>query len=168
MRPEMRRAAGLAVAVIALGFSSSCCCKPRLIGDVVSGEPKGSALVKVQVTLTQAEKECNVQIDPPRVIVFPGSAIRWRVKNGCRALSPNSIEFTQPRPVPGHEADAASRPEPWSYRLCTPRIEPLYAGDDERNVLLCEVPDTAREGVYKYGLQGGVRLDPEIEVRPGG
>jgi hypothetical protein len=172
VRPEMRRAAGVAVAVTALAFSSSCWCKwwckPTLTGDIVSGKPKGSALVKVLITLTEEAGVCTPDVTPPRVIVFPGSAIRWRVNNGCRALRPNSIGFTQPTPVPGKKVDAASEPKAWNYNLCTSRIDPLYDGEDKRNVLFCEVPDNVHPGVYKYGLEGGVRLDPEIEVRPGG
>lgn len=173
MRLEMNRVAGLAVAVTALVFSSSCCCKPNLRGDIFSGAPKGSALVKVEVTLVKAEAGCSVRVNPERVIVFPGSAIRWRVKNGSKEaqgcqLNPNYIGFTQPRPRPAGRATIPS-PEAWNYRLCAQaRIDPVYDGDDDRNVLFCEVPDTTRPGLYKYGLEGGVRLDPEIEVRPGG
>jgi hypothetical protein len=170
MRLEMRGVAGLAVAVPLLVVSVSCCklCLPHTIGDEVSGEPNGSALVKVLVTLKDdADKNCTAQVDPPRVIVFRGSAIRWRVVNNCSRPASSFLQFTRPTPPRAKDGDPEA-PRPWDYRFCTGQIANLYAEKDERNVLFCEVPETVVPGLYKYGLDGAAKKDPEIEVRKGG
>ena len=77
MRLEMRRLAGPAAVAALLVVSASGCTPHAPIGDVVSGAPKGSALVKVLVTLTDdSGGNCTAQVEPARVIVFRGSAIR--------------------------------------------------------------------------------------------
>ncbi len=67
--------------------SVSCCwlCKPLVHGDIVSDVSKGRGLVKVHVTLgDDAAKKCTVQnVEPYKVVVFRGSAIRWKVVNNC-------------------------------------------------------------------------------------
>lgn len=170
MRLEMRTLAGLAVIVPSLFVSASCCklCLPHTIGDEVSGEPNGSALVKVLVTLTDdSARKCTAQVDPPRVIVFQGSAIRWRVVNNCTRPAAPFLQFTKPTPHASKDRDPIA-PRPWDYRFCTGQIATLYAEKDERNVLFCEVPETVVPGVYKYGLDGAAQKDPDIEVRKGG
>lgn len=173
MRLERPSLAGLAVAVPLAIVSVSCCwlCTPRApIGDVVSGAPKGSAAVKVEVTLADASPGCKGDVSPHRVIVFPGSVIRWRVVNNCRNAPVKYVEFTPPTPIAGRKgaSEAPSVPEGWGYAFCTPRIDVLRPGDDPSNVLHCEVPDRVAIGTYKYGLKGAVNIDPEIEVRKGG
>jgi hypothetical protein len=165
----MRMVAGLAVAVPLLVVSVSCCtlCTPHApIGDSVSGAPKGSALVKVLVTLTDVNGTCTADVAPPRVVVFRGSAIRWLVDNKCKKPAANYLQFTQPTPVQSKK-EGEYKPQPWSYRFCTGRTATLDA-EKERNVLFCEVPETVVPAVYKYGLDGAAKKDPEIEVRRGG
>ena len=167
MRLEMRRVAGLAVVVPLLVVSVSCCTPRAPMGDVVSGAPKGSALVKVLVTLADdSGGNCAAQVEPPRVIVFPGSAIRWLVDNKCTKPPASYLQFTQPTPHPSNDRPPVE-PRPWDYRFCTGRIATLGA-DKERNVLFCEVPETVVPGLYKYGLEGAAKKDPDIEVRRGG
>lgn len=168
MRLEMRSLAGVGV-VVSLSFASvSCCwlCKPQApVGDVVSGAPKGSALVKVLVTLTDVDGACTARVDPPRVIVFRGSAIRWLVDNRCTKPPADFLQFT--RPTPGQQQDGhPTPPKEWNYRFCSGRTATLSTGK-ERNALLCEVPEDVVPGVYKYGLEGAAKLDPDIEVRKG-
>jgi hypothetical protein len=171
MRLERKSLAGLALAVPVWLSSSSCCtlCTPRApTGDVVSGEPKGSAAVKVEVTLTDAEKGCSGVVRPPKVIVLHGSVIRWRVRNDCTKAPVSYLEFTRPTPVASEKgARPAPGADPWAYAFCTPRID-LKRGADSGNVLHCEVPDQVPPGTYKYGLKGAVDVDPQIEVRKGG
>jgi hypothetical protein len=168
VRLEMRRVAGLAVAVPLLLGSYSCCshCVPHtLAGDVVSGAPKGSPLVKVLVTLADVDGKCKANVDPERVVVFRGSAIRWLVDNKCKSPAVSYLQFTRPTPKASRE-DGEPKPQPWDYRFCTGRIASLGA-EKERNVLFCEVPETVVPGVYKYGLEGAAQKDPDIEVRRG-
>ena len=90
MRLRMRNLVSLAVAVAPLLTSVSCCwlCKPLVHGDVVPGASKGSALVKVLVTLNDEAGKCvinpkeDIGVNPKRVRVFRGSVIRWRVSFG--------------------------------------------------------------------------------------
>jgi len=145
---------------------------PNLKTDTFSGKPKGSALVKVVVTLTDdAKKNCvidprvDVGVNPYRVLVFPGSAIRWRVVNKCTAPKEKVLKFTQPQPK-NNVGDYVAKP--WDYRFCTARTAPLASDNDETNVLFCEVPENVEPGIYKYNLDGAAKLDPEIEVRKGG
>jgi hypothetical protein len=181
VRHEMRSLAGLVLAVPALLLSAACCCKrpPFLIGDTISGGPDGSAFVKVAVTLGKDDNNACAVLDvhPERVYVFPGSAIRWKVNNACDATA-RLLKFTQPKPAPGRKsatadatrvaAEAVPVPEAWSFANCEPQIT-LRPKRDPGNVLLCEVPEDARPGLYKYGLAGDiVPYDPGIEVRPGG
>ena len=164
MRLEMRCIAGLAVAVPLLLVSFSCCTPLKLIGDSVSGAPKGSPLVKVLVTLT-GSGNCEATVDPPRVIVFRGSAIRWLVDNKCKAPAKNYLQFTTPTPRSSRK-DGEPKPQPWDYRFCAGRIANLDA-EKEHNVLFCEVPETVVPGVYEYRLEGAAQKDPDIEVRRG-
>ena len=118
MRLDMRSLAG-AGAVVLLSFASvSCCslCTPQApVGDVVSGAPKGSALVKVLVTLTDVGGTCTARVDPPRVTVFRGSAIRWMVDNRCTKPPADFLQFTRPTPRPAeggasHPAEGVELP----------------------------------------------------------
>jgi hypothetical protein len=165
----MRTLMSLAVAVApVLTLVSGCYMRkpPNLKTDTFSGEPKGSALVKVLVTLNDdKEKKCVATVNPDHVIVFPGSAIRWRVMNNCTNPPAKHLAFTQPK-VRSKLGDYD--PKPWNYRFCTATIATLSGGNDEKNVLLCEVPDDVVPGHYKYGLDGAAQVDPEIEVRKGG
>ena len=178
MRLRMRTLMCLAVAVAPVLTSVSGCYmrkKPDLKTDKFSGEPKGSPLVKVLITLSDdADKNCviadkdkvDVGVNPPRVLVFPGSAIRWRVVNNCTAPKEKFLRFTQPTlqaKVKGYD-----NPKPWNYRFCTATIATLSGGNDEKNVLFCEVPENVEPGIYKYSLEGAAKKDPEIEVRKGG
>ena len=174
MSLRMRNLVGLAVAVAPLLTSVSGCYMrkpPNLKTDVFSGKPKGSALVKVLVTLTDdANKNCVIEdkvgVDPERVLVFPGSAIRWRVVNKCTAPKERFLKFTQPKlseKVKGYD-----NAQSWNYRFCTATIATLASDNDEKNVLLCEVPENVEPGIYKYNLEGAAKKDPEIEVRKGG
>jgi hypothetical protein len=175
VRLEMRTVAGMGLGVAALAVSVSCCCKPKLTGDIVSGVPKGSALVKVLITLTEKETTpptnprtyvCTGTVNPPTaVVVFPGSAIRWKVVNGCKNSAKQFLEFT--RPMPKQQKTEGSKPEAWSFAFCKPHID-LYTADDPRNVLFCEVPDNVVPGLYKYGLQGAWDYDPDVDVHKGG
>lgn len=168
MRLEMRRLVGPAAVVSLLVVSVSCCTPKKPIGDVVSGAPKGSALVKVLVTLTDDPGgACTAQVNPERVVVFGGSAIRWRIVNKCTKPAANYVQFTTPTPHRSKDGDPIV-PRPWDYRFCTGRTATLYADNDERNVLFCEVPETVVPGLYKYGLDGAAKKDPDIEVRKGG
>jgi len=169
VRLEMCRLAGPAAVVPFLVVLVSCCVPHAPIGDVVSGAPKGSALVKVQVTLTDDKLSgtCTAQVDPERVIVFRGSAIRWRIDYRCTKPAANYVQFTTPTPPASKDGDPI-KPRPWDYRFCTGQTASLYPGNDERNVLFCEVPETVVLGLYKYGLLGAAKKDPEIEVRKGG
>jgi hypothetical protein len=172
----MRNLVGLAVAVAPLLTSVSCCwlCKPLVHGDVVPGASKGSALVKVLVTLKAEAGNCvidprvDVGVNPTRVRVFRGSVIRWRVVNNCTKPPVNYLKFTQPKPIGNVKAGEYGEPKPWDFRFCTPTIATLSSGDDEKNVLICEVPQTAVPGLYKYNVEGAAKQDPEIEVRKGG
>ena len=78
MRLRMRTLVSLAVAVAPLLTSVSGCFMrkpPNLKTDTFSGKPKGSALVKILVTLSDdAEKKCVAKVDPDYVIVFRGLA----------------------------------------------------------------------------------------------
>lgn len=168
MRLEMRSLAGIGVVVLLSFVSVSCClvCTPRApVGEVVSGEPKGSALVKVLVTLTDVDGICKARVDPPRVIVFRGSAIRWLVDNKCTKPPADYLQFTTPTPRQGKDGHPTP-PREWNYRFCTGRTATLST-EKERNALLCEVPEDVVPGVYKYGLDGAAKLDPDIEVRKG-
>lgn len=170
MRLEHRILAGVALAVPIWLSSSSCCwlCTPRApTGDIVSGEPKGSAAVKVEVRLTDAEKGCAGSVMPSRVFVLPGSVIRWRVRNDCTKAPVGFLEFTRPTPVARDKGASPAPADSWPYAYCTPKID-LRKGDDPANILYCEVPDRTPVGVYKYGLKGAVDIDPIIEVRKGG
>jgi hypothetical protein len=164
----MRSLAGVGV-VVSLSFVSvSCCflCTPKApVGDVVSGAPKGSALVKVLVTLTDVGGTCTARVDPPRVIVFRGSAIRWLVDNKCSRPAQDFLQFT--RPTPHQQKDGhPTPPKEWDYRFCSGRTATLST-EKERNALLCEVPENVLPGLYKYSLEGAAKLDPDIEVRKG-
>jgi len=167
VRLEMRSLAGIGT-VVSLSFvSASCCTLHPPLGDVVSGAPKGSALVKVLVTLTDVDGICKAKVDPPRVIVFRGSAIRWLVDMTCKKPVANYLQFTAPKPkAVASRKDGQPKPEPWDYRFCTGRITRLDA-EKEHNVLFCEVPETVVPGLYKYGLDGAAKQDPDIEVRRG-
>ena len=169
MRLRMRNLVGLAVAVAPLLTSVSGCYMrkpPDLKTDKFSGKPKGSALVKILVTLSDdAEKKCVAKVDPDYVIVFRGSAIRWRVVNKCTAPKEKFLKFTQPQPKK-NVGDYVAKP--WDYRFCTATIATLASDNDEKNVLFCEVPENVEPGIYKYNLDGAAKLDPEIEVRKGG
>ncbi len=69
----------------------------------------------------------------------------------------------------GREARGVRSPQPWDFRFCTPKIENLEKGDSDKNVLLCEVPETVVPGfIYKYNLDGAAEKDPDVEVRKGG
>jgi hypothetical protein len=173
VRLRIRTVVTLAVAVApVLTLVSGCYMRkpPHLKTDSFSGKPKGSALVKVLVTLQDdADKNCVIDekkgVDPPRVLVFPGSAIRWRVVNNCTAPKERFLKFTQPQP---REKVGDYVAKPWDYRFCTATIATLASGKDEKNVLLCEVPENVEPGIYKYSLEGAAKQDPEIEVRKGG
>jgi hypothetical protein len=186
VRLEMRRVAGLAVAVLALLLSAACCCKqpPFLIGDTISGGPDGYAFVKVAVTLGKnAAGTCRVlDVLPDTVYVFPGSAIRWKINNACdETPARRELRFTPPTPrfagaagkagTAGTAAPTGEQspvPEKWSFANCTAKID-LGPQKDARNVLLCEVPESVQPGLYKYGLEGDIEpYDPGVEVRPGG
>ena len=175
MRLRMRTLVSLAVAVAPLLTSVSCCwlCKPLVHGDVVPGASKGSALVKVLVTLNDEAGKCvinpkeDIGVNPKRVRVFRGSVIRWRVVNNCKQPPVDYLKFTQPTPIGKQKAGEYGEPKPWDYRFCTPTIK-LSRGDDQKNVLICEVPETAVPGLYKYKVEGAAEQDPEIEVRKGG
>jgi hypothetical protein len=167
VRLEMRSLAGTG-AVVSLSFVAVSCCKPYPpLGDVVSGAPKGSALVKVVVKLADnnpKDKVCVATVDPPLVIVFRGSAIRWMVDNKCTNPKATFLQFTAPQPHPPKKDGDPYPPKPWDYRFCTGRTATLTP-DKERNVLFCEVPETVVPGRYKYGLEGAAEQDPDIEVR---
>ena len=169
MRLRIRTLVSLAVAVAPVLTSVSCCYMrkpPHLETDTFSGEPKGSALVKVLVTLSDdAEKKCVAKVVPDHVIVFRGSAIRWRVVNNCTAPKEKFLKFTQPQPRK-NVGDYVAKP--WDYRFCTATIATLARGNDEKNVLFCEVPEKVEPGIYKYGLDGAAKVDPDVEVRKGG
>jgi hypothetical protein len=177
VRLDMRRVAGLAGAVLALLLSAACCCKrpPFLIGDAVSGGPDGYAFVKVVVTLGKnAAGTCRVlDVLPETVYVFPGSAIRWKINNACdEATGRRHLKFTSPRPKPARAAEKVAEQTPplegWSFADCSSDVY-LGPGKDAANILLCEVPESVKPGLYKYGLEGDVEpYDPGIEVRPGG
>lgn len=175
MRLRLRKLVGLAIAVAPLLLSVSCAYmwkKPHLTVDELAGPSKGSALVKVQITLSNKaadNPECVVsRFEPKHVYVFPGSAIRWRVENKCSAPRVKYLTFTQPQPRnPGNKYEGKS-PTAWNYRFCTPKIDNLESGNNEKNVLLCEVPNDVVPDVYKYGVEGAAKEDPEIEVRKGG
>lgn len=184
MRLEMRCLAGLAVTVPALLLSASCCCKPPfLVGDAVSGGPDGYAFVKVSVTLGKnAAGTCRVlTVLPDTVYVFPGSAIRWKVNNACDETGQRRLIVTQPIPRSGGKsaslpatekaratAEGGGGLEPFSFANCASKIT-LGPQTDPGNVLLCEVPENARPGSYKYGFAGDIETyDPGLEVRPGG
>lgn len=184
MRLDMRSVAALAVAVLALLLSSACCCKrpPFLIGDTISGGPDGSALVKVAVTLGKnTAGACRVlDVLPETVYVFPGSAIRWKVNNACDETGQRRVKFTNPKPKSGDRSVTAASTtsaqavgegpvlKPWFFANCIPEIV-LGPQRNERNVLLCEVPENVQPGLYKYGLEGDIEpYDPGVEVRPGG
>jgi hypothetical protein len=162
----MRSLAGIG-AVVSLSFVAVSCCIPRPpLGDVVSGAPKGSALVKVLVTLTDGkDKVCVADVNPPTVVVFRGSAIRWLVDNKCTKPLADFLQFTRPTPYPP-KRDGEPKPQPWDYRFCTGRTATL-SSEKEKNVLFCEVPETVVPGRYKYGLDGVAKADPDIEVRKG-
>jgi hypothetical protein len=173
VRPEVRHAAQVVLALPMLLTAAGCCrfvCPVKApLGDVVSGQPGGSALVKVLVTLSDDRQGvCAATVAPERVVVFPGSAIRWRVVNRCTKPAAPHVQFTQPQPVPRKAAGDPIVPRPWDYRFCTGRIATIYESNDERNVLFCEVPESVVPGVYKYGLDGAAKRDPDIEVRRGG
>lgn len=185
MRHEVRSLVGLAVALPALLLSAACCCKrpPFLLGDTIPGGPEGSAFVKVAITLGKnAAGTCRVlDVLPDKVYVFPGSAIRWKVNNACDETGQRKLTFTQPVPASsgrsavasstgpaGVAGEGGSTPQPWSFANCSSELV-LGPQKDARNVLLCEVPETVRPGLYKYGLDGDIEpYDPGIEVRPGG
>ena len=166
MRLRLRKLVGLAIAVAPL-LTSVSCCKLHVIGDVVSGAPKGAALVKVQVVLEDKGGTCVASVQPPRVVVYRGGAIRWRVDYKCANQADKRLTFTQPKPQSSAAVKEYGQPQPWSYRFCSPTIA-LNAGNDEKNVLLCEVPENVVPAVYKYNLDGAAKLDPDIEVRKGG
>jgi hypothetical protein len=168
VRLRRRSLIGLAVAVAPLLASVSCSCKldPEL--DVVSGKPNGAPLVKIVVTLQDEAGKCSAKVDPDRVVVYRGGVIRWLVENNCRNLSTKSLTFTQPVPRSPEKKYENETPRPWKYRFCTPKIETLADGRDEKNGLLCEVPKDVVPAIYKYNLEGAATLDPEIEVRKGG
>jgi hypothetical protein len=165
----MRGLAGIGVVVSLSVVSVSCCllCTPRAPkGDVVSGAPKGSALVKVLVTLTDDNnKVCVAAVEPSPVIVFPGSAIRWLVDNKCTKPAADYLQFTMPTPHQRKDGNP-NPPKEWNYRFCSGRTATLSA-DKERNVLFCEVPESVVPGLYKYSLEGAAQRDPDIEVRKG-
>lgn len=169
MRLELRRLAGPGAFVPLLVVSVSCCIPHAPLGDVVSGAPRGSALVKVLVTLSDDKDQlCVADVQPSPVIVLRGSAIRWLVDNRCSKPGASYLQFTTPVPYPVKKKDDEPTPKAWDYRFCTGRTATLSAGKDDRNVLFCEVPETVVPGLYKYGLDGAAKKDPDIEVRKGG
>ena len=174
MRLEMSSLVGLAAAVPALLLSASCCCKaPYLLGDVISGGPAGYAFVKVVVTLGNSGGKCRVlDVQPGTVHVFPGSAIRWRITNACDepGAAKRRLKFTNPVPRSRGNGGAVSSTsgtkgqEAFSFANCSSEVL-LGAKKDPLNVLLCEVPDNAPYGLYKYGLEGDIDpYDPDLEV----
>jgi len=183
VRLEMRSVAGVAVAALGLLLSGACCCKPPfLIGDAVSGGPGGSPFVKVSVILAKSSTgSCRVaEVLPDRVHVFPGSAIRWKVNNACDETSGRRhLKFTPPRPKRSGSSEKAATTgvsaaavegglEPWSFANCVSELD-LGPQKDGRNVLLCEVPEGVRPGLYKYGLEGDIEpYDPDVDVHKGG
>ena len=182
MRLEMSSLVGLAAAVPALLLSASCCCKaPYLVGDTISGGPSGSGFVKVAVTLAKdpTSGACKVEgFEPKTVHVFRGSAIRWKVTNACdpTGAAKRHLKFTNPQPTGGHTGSAASTsgtrtageqggdPKPFAFANCSSEVL-LGSQTDPLNVLICEVPDNAAYGVYKYNLEGDIEpYDPGLEV----
>jgi hypothetical protein len=168
VRLRIRTLVSLAVAVAPL-LASVSCCKSHLIGDVVPGAPKGSALVKIRVILSDKEGKCSAELEPPtRVVVYRGGAIRWRVVDNCKSAHPNHLTFTKPQPPKDAKEGKYGKPTAWDFKFCTPTIANLLSGENEKNVLICEVPDNVAPAVYKYNLEGAAQLDPDIEVRKGG
>jgi len=171
VRLEMTSLVGLAAAVAALLLSAACCCKaPYLVTDAVSGGPGGSAFVKVAITIGNDPDsgKCRVQaFEPKTVHVFRGSAIRWKVTNACdkAGAAKRRLKFTNPQPTGSHTVSAASSgPKPFAFTNCSSEVL-LGSRSDPLNVLLCEVPNDAEYGVYKYNLEGDIETyDPGLEV----
>lgn len=166
----MRRDA-LVVAVLSLAVALSCASHlpPQLGQDAVSGcDVSGSPFVKVKITLNRSGMTCKATVDPTTVCVFQGGAIRFKVANNCgeliRAGEP-ALKIT--RPTPRSQAAKAS-PEAWTFKTCSAQFDSLADGENDKNALFCEVPDTIAPGTYKYGFTGQIDpLDPDIEVRKG-
>jgi hypothetical protein len=145
-----------------------------LKSDVVSGCVTGAPLVKVLINLRPTDKRgCRAEVTPASVCVAPGGVVRFKIDNECDGLEGEkdtpALEIAQPK----FKMALGSKQKPpgglppvlANCGLKFARVDRRSPGHD--SVLLCDVPNDAFEGFYKYGLSGKIEpLDPDVEVRP--
>lgn len=124
--------------------------------------------MKARIVLDDVGGKCVAVVEPARIRVLQGGVVRWQVNNRCKLLERPG---TPALAVTRLKEEKSGRPVGWLAEACSaalPRVEP--GAPLKANVIHCDIPDTAPEGVYKYDLEGLIEpLDPWIEViRPRG
>ena len=102
---------------------------------------------KISVKLKKQNGQCVVE-DPGAEIVQPGDYVRWKYKNQCGAKKTEKIN-RKGAPISG-DCDKDTDLE----------------DGDEKEGKDCIVDPLASPGKYKYGIDGSVVLDPELDIPP--
>ena len=102
-------------------------------------------------------------VSPPRVKPCRGDEILWRVHNDCKRCESSSAKRVGIGKRQGKGSRMAASAD--FLETCTDLIKPVGKGKWEE--IRCHVRRTATPGLYKYDIDGDVKLDPEAEVQGG-